>query len=307
MKTAFLFPGQGAQSVGMGADLYQTNSDYRQVFDACCEGSGLDLKAACFEGKGLEDGEVVQPAILAHSMGLYNALIQSGVQAQAYAGLSLGEYSALAAAGVLHVSQCAKLVQERGRIMDAAFPQGSAGMLSVIGLGIEQVEQIIQGVPDTYVANHLSEQQSVVAGYLTDLHALKQEFEKKGAKMAVLLNVRGPSHAPLLDSASDAFYRVLKGESFNPLGDAAVYSGALGAPYPKGADIAEMLKLQMRSRLRWHECVEHMIASGVTRFVEVGPSNVLSKMLSRRVGKDIIVKSVRDAQTLAAFLESKGD
>ena len=307
MKTAFLFPGQGAQSVGMGADLYQTSDDYRRVFDACCEGSGLNLKSACFEGEGMEDGEVVQPAIFAHSMGLYNALFNKGVQADVYAGLSLGEYSALAAAGALESLRCARLVRERGRIMDAAFAQGSAGMLSVIGLTVQAVEEVICGMPDVYVANHLSEQQSVIAGHMADLLALKGEFEKSGAKMAVLLNVRGPSHAPLLNAASESFFDILKGESFEAPGDAIVYSGALGAPYPKDADVAELLKLQMRSRLRWHDCVEHMIASGVTRFVEVGPSNVLSKMLSRRVGKDIVVKSVRDAKTLAAFLESEGD
>ncbi len=307
MKTAFLFPGQGAQTVGMGADLYGSNSDYTIMFDACMQGADLDLKAACFQGVGMEDGEVVQPAIFAHSMGLFHAIAKAGMEAQVYAGLSLGEYSALAAAGVLNAAQCARLVRERGRIMDAAFPKDTAGMLSVIGLSLDDIEGVICGVPDTYIANHLSDQQSVVAGYRTDLVALKKEFEQKGAKMAVLLNVRGPSHAPLLDSAADAFFGILQGETLGSLGDKTVYSGALGAPYSKDADIKELLRMQMRSRLRWHECVEHMIHTGVTKFVEIGPSNVLSKMLKRSVAKDVMVESVRDGQTLDAYLKAKGD
>lgn len=301
MKTAFLFPGQGAQTVGMGADLYDNFIDYRQTFDACMAACGLDLKAACFEGAGMDRGETAQCAIFAHSVSLLKLVRGAGVDADCFAGLSLGEYSALCAAGVLDEAQGTALVRERGRIMDGAFAPGEGGMLSVIGFDVQEVETAISGVPDTYVANHLSDKQTVVAGLTPQLVLLKEKFEQMGAKMAALLGVAGPSHAPLLADASAAFSERLKQEAFGEM-RAVVYSNALGAPYETGNDIKSLLAEQMRSRVRWHDCVEHMIASGVTRFVEIGPSNVLSKMVKRRVEKGTKVFSVRDASTLDKFL-----
>ncbi len=305
MKTAFLFPGQGSQTVGMGKDVYADFAAYAQAFDACQAGAGLDLKAACFQGNGFENGEIVQPAILAHSMGLLNVLRQAGIDSNILAGLSLGEYGALCAAGVFALDECAALVKRRGRIMDDAFPPGTAGMMSVIGLTIDEVEGILQDQTGVYVANHLSGAQIVIAGNLSDLNELKDVFEKAGAKMTVLLNVRGPSHAPMLKEAANAFYDVLKGENINPIGDNLVYAGTLGAPYDAQSDIKILLAQQMQSRLKWHDCVEHMLQSGVKRFIEIGPSNVLSKLIKRRVGKDIEIISVRDRRTLEALLQAQ--
>jgi [acyl-carrier-protein] S-malonyltransferase len=186
-------------------------------------------------------------------------------------------------------------------MMDEAFPAGAGGMLSVIGFTAEQVEQAIAGYASASVANHLSELQTVGAGEMADLQALKEVFEKSGAKMVTLLSVRGPSHSPLLEKTSQEFLALLKHED---IGVAAktVYSNALGAPYPAGADISALLAAQMRSRVKWHDCTEHMIAQGVTRFVEIGPGNVLSKMLKRRVDKSVEVASVRDRETLEKFI-----
>jgi len=303
MKTAFLFPGQGAQTPGMGADLYIIHPVYTETFDLCEQGAELDLKAACFEGKRLDEGEVCQPAIFAHTISLLKVLQSEGVDADIYAGLSLGEYGALTAAGVFDVAQCAALVRQRGRIMDEAFPPGKGGMLSVIGLTVEQVEEALAGYASATVANHLSGLQTVVAGEMDDLLALKEKFEQAGAKMVTLLSVRGPSHSPMLETASQAFLSELKREEIG-VPNRVVYSNALGKPYPADADISALLAEQMRSRVRWHDCTEHMIAAGTARFVEVGPGNVLSKMLKRRVDKDVEVASVRDKATLEKFLEA---
>lgn len=303
MRTAFLFPGQGAQTVGMGADLYNNFYAYRQTFDTCLEGAQLDLKAACFEGANMDGGETIQPAIFAHTVSLLQLVKDAGVKAQVHAGLSLGEYSALCAAGVIGAAQGAALVRERGRIMDSAFAPGEGGMLSVIGFTVDEVEEAIKGVQDAYVANHLSDKQIVVAGKAAPLDMLKEKFEQMGAKMVTLLAVAGPSHAPLLQAASDVFSELLE---MVPLGEmqGTVYANALGAPYESGSDIKALLAEQMRSRVKWHDCIEHMIASGVERFVEIGPSNVLSKMLKRRVDKGTQVHSVRDAATLEKFLDT---
>ncbi len=301
MKTAFLFPGQGAQTVGMGADLYDYFNVYKQTFDACSDGAKLNLKAACFEGDGMTGGEMIQPAIFAHSVSLLALVRDAGIDAQVFAGLSLGEYSALCAAGVFGAAQGAALVRERGRIMDGAFAPGTGGMLSVIGFTADEVERIIADVKDAYVANHLSEMQTVVAGYTAQLNALKERFDSMGAKMTALLSVAGPSHAPLLRTASEAFDKTLQSETFGDI-SGIVYANALGAPYPGGGDIRALLVEQMRSRVQWHGCIEHMIAGGVERFIEIGPSNVLSKMLKRRVSKETEVFSVRDAATLEKLI-----
>lgn len=304
MKTAFLFPGQGAQSVGMGQDLYNSYHIYKETFDTCQQGAGLDLAAACFDGQRMDESEVVQPAIFAHSISLLKVLQSEGIDADICAGLSLGEYSALTAAGVFSVGQCAALVRERGRIMDSAFPAGTAGMLSVIGFNVAQVEEMISGRDNVYIANHLSELQIVIAGYLEDLEALKQVFDDAGAKMVTLLGMSGPSHAPLLNDAANAFADVLGSMDMDAM-QKKVYANALGTPYEDGGDIRQLLAAQMRSRVRWHDCTEHMIASGVERFVEIGPSNVLTKLIKRRVGRGgAMTASVRDVKTLEKLIEN---
>jgi len=303
MKTAFLFPGQGAQTPGMGADLYDYSDTFRRTFDQCSQSAGVDLAAACFEGRGMDDSETIQPAIFAHTVSLLAVLAAEGISADVYAGLSLGEYSALCAAGVLTPEAGTALVRRRGALMDGAMPPGEGGMLSVIGFGMEQVEAATAPYPEVYLANHLSEQQMVLGGRMDDLMKLKGEMEAAGAKMVTLLAVKGPSHCPLLSGAAKRFAEELaKIDLAPPAG--VVYSNALGAPYPPHSDIRALLCEQMRARVRWHDCVEHMLANGVTRFVEIGPGNVLAKLLKRRA-KGAKVLSVRDVDTLKAFLSEE--
>ena len=303
MKTAFLFPGQGAQSAGMGQDLYNSNHIYKKTFDTCQKGAGLDLEAACFEGRRLDESEVVQPAIFAHSISLLKVLQSEGIDADICAGLSLGEYTALTAAGVFNIGECAALVRERGRLMDNAFAPGTAGMLSVIGFNLAQIEEMIGSRPNVYIANHLSEFQLVIAGYMDDLKALETVFSEAGAKMVTMIAMSGPSHAPLLDVAADTFSQVLDTTDMKPM-QKNVYANVLGTPYAPGSDVRQFLAGQMRSRVRWHDCTEHMIASGIECFIEIGPSNVLTKLIKRRVGRGgAATVSVRDLPTLDKLIE----
>lgn len=303
MKTAFLFPGQGAQSPGMGSDLYLSYSRYREAFDRCEAGAGIDLKAACFRGEGMETSDVIQPAIYAHSVATICQLEAEGVSADFLAGLSLGEYAALTAAGVLDEAQGARLVRRRGALMDGAVPPGTGGMLSVVGLTLEQVEAAITGQENVYVSNHLSETQLVLGGLLPELDALKPALEEAGARMVTLLAMKGPSHCPLLNQAADRFEKDLSGEALLAPSQ-PVYSNALGTLYPPEADIRALLCTQMKARVRWHDCVEDLLSRGVTRFVEIGPGGVLTKMLKRRVGREIQLFSVQDEATLEAFLRA---
>lgn len=301
MKTAFLFPGQGAQKVGMGKDLYDDNNIYKHTFDECQEGAGLDLKKACFEGERMDESEVVQPAIFAHSMSLLAVLKDLGFDADICAGLSLGEYSALTAAGALDMAQCAGLVRQRGSIMDSAFDKGVCGMLSVIGFDINKVSEVIKDYENVFIANHLSELQIVLSGYTEVLKELETVFVDLGAKMAALLDVAGPFHTALLDSAADSFYDALSSLEMNKP-KKLVYSNVLGGQYEEDSDIKKLLRDQMCRRVRWHDCTENMIASGIETYIEIGPSNVLTKLLKRRVDGGATVYNVSSAKTLGKFL-----
>ncbi len=306
MKTAFLFPGQGAQMPGMGSDLYLSYSRYREAFDRCEAGAGLDLKAACFKGEGMDESGAIQAAIYSHSVSTLRLLESEGVKADALAGLSLGEYAALTAAGVLSDAQGASIVKRRGALMDGAVPPGTGGMLSAVGLTLDQVEAAIAPFEHVYLSNHLSETQTALGGLLPELEAVKPLLETAGARMVTMLAMKGPSHCPLLRVAAERFGEELARESFaQPNG--VVYSNALGAPYPADADLCALLCEQMKSRVRWHDCVEHMLASGVTRFVEIGPGGVLSKMLKRRVSRDVLLYSVQDKASFEAFLRAYGE
>ena len=306
MKTAFLFPGQGTQSPGMGSDLYLSYSRYRECFDRCEAGAGLDLKAACFKGAAMGGSDVIQAAIFTHSLATLRTLEAAGAKADLLAGLSLGEYSALAAAGVLEDAQGASLVRRRGQIMDSAVPPGTGGMLSVVGLTLAQVEAAIAPFAQVYVSNHLSQTQITLGGLLGELNAAKPALEAAGARMVTMLAMKGPSHCPLLDEAARRFAEELAKET---LGEpkTTLYSNTLGTPYPANADIRALLRAQMNARVRWHDCVEDMLAGGVTCFVEIGPGGVLTKMLKRRVNRDISLFSVQDEASFEAYLRACGE
>ncbi len=250
----------------------------------------------------MDESEVVQPAIFAHSMSLLRVLQSEGIDADIYAGLSLGEYSALTAAGAFSIAQCAALVRKRGRIMDNAFEPGVCGMLSVIGLDIDKVSSVIAPYDNVYAANHISELQIVISGYMGDLIVLEPVFLSEGAKMAAMLDVAGPFHSALLKDAASTFFDVLEQIEMADI-DKIVYANVLGKRYTDTSDKKALLTDQMCTRVRWHDCTEDMISSGVTDYVEVGPGNVLSKLIKRRVDKGSAnIASVNNAKSLDKFL-----
>jgi len=298
MKRAILFPGQGAQEVGMGKDLYESNSTYKEVFDAINQGLDLSLKESCFEGTNMDKSEYVQPAIYAHSIALFKAL---SISADVYAGLSLGEYTAMTATNMQDIVQGAQLVNKRGYIMDNAVEKGISKMMSVLGIDISQVENSLKDYDNVWVANHLSESNIVVAGDKTSIEELQNKFTQEGIK-AILLNTSGPFHTPMLDEAANKFIELLNKAKFKEP-NAIIYSNYSKVPYENASQAPELLSKQMSNRVRWHEIMEDLISQGVIEFVEIGPSMVLSKMLKRRLkGQDVKISSVRNLKTLEKYL-----
>lgn len=301
MKRVILFPGQGAQEVGMGKDLYESNKVYKDVFDAIDAGLAIDLKAACFEGENMDKSEYVQPAIYAHSIALFKAL---DIDADMYAGLSLGEYTALTAADMQGVVQGAQLVKKRGHIMDNAVAPGKGGMMSILGLTIKEVDKVLKGQKNVWVANHLSEGNIVIAGDKKSVEEIEQKFIDLGAR-TVLLNTSGPFHTPMLNDAADEFIEHLNAAQFiEP--NAIIYSNYTSKPYENADAAPKLLSKQMSNTVRWHDKMESMIDEGVTEFIEIGPSMVLSKMLKRRLkGHDVQISSIRNQKTLEKYLEKQ--
>lgn len=299
MKTAFLFPGQGAQTIGMGKDLYESNETYKNAFDDIDSTLEFSLKDACFEGVNMEKSEYIQPAIYAHSTALFKTI---GKKADLYAGLSLGEYTALAVTNMIDIVKGALLVNKRGALMDNAVTAGVGAMASIMGLDINEVEKLLEGLPDVWAANHLSEKQIVIAGEKQGLDGVVPMFENAGAKV-IPLNVSGPFHTPMLKRASEKFKDLFISVNINKPTE-IIYSNFTGLPYEDNSDVVSLLASQMCSRVRWHDIIERLIEQGVTDYVEIGPSMVLLKMLKRRLkGEEVNISSVRDLKSLSKYLD----
>lgn len=300
MKIAFLYPGQGAQYEGMAKDLYEHNDVFRATFDECSEASGLDLKKVCFEGENLDKGEYVQPAIFAHSISLTQVVKQMGFKPSVFAGLSLGEYAALAAAGIFSPGEGCALVRQRGKLMDEAVEPGKGGMVCVIGLEASRIKAIIKPYNKyVWIANYISDNQTVIGGQNAVLSEILEEFIKAGAKMARPLNVAGPFHTPMLSGAAASFMSHLSTVQFN-MTQEAVYSNYFGRMYQSRDDKYDVLARQICSPVHWNDCVRDIMSSKLDLYIELGPGKVIGQELKRnyKEEKDKVF-SVQDVESLA--------
>lgn len=304
MSIAFIYPGQGAQFVGMGSDLYENSATFKQVFDSCSEASGIDLKAVCFKGQNQSLGETIQPAIFAHSVALTEVIKEAGIQPDCVGGLSLGEYAALCTGGVFSADTGCKLVNIRGKLMDEGVPTGAGGMASVIGLNVEIIEKLVEEKStNVWVSNYISDGQTVIGGEKMAVEALVESLKEAGAKMVQTLNVAGPFHTEMLKDAAESFGEVLETVEI-ALPNHTVYSNVLGTPYGKES-VQTLLVKQMYSPVKWNQCVKHMVANGVDTFIEIGPGNVLGKTIKRDYkALKRSVFSVQDSKSLEKALEA---
>ncbi|MDO5408985.1 MAG: ACP S-malonyltransferase [Lachnospiraceae bacterium] len=280
-KTALIFPGQGAQKAGMGKDFYENSETARRIFDQAGDWLGFDMKALCFEPNDqLDITEYTQAAMVTTSLAMLAVLQERGLKADVAAGLSLGEYCALAAAGAMSVEDAVKIVRQRGILMQQAVPAGVGSMAAVLMLSPEKIEEVIAPVEGVEIANYNCPGQIVISGFKGAVEEASEKLKEAGAKRVLPLNVSGPFHSPLLKEAGEKLGEVL----------APVELSLLQMPYVTNvtaqyihdtAEIKNLLVRQVYSSVRWQQSVEAMLADGVDTFIEIGPGKTLTSFVKK--------------------------
>lgn len=284
MAKAFLFPGQGSQQKGMGADIYEAYESLRPHFHLADEASGLEVTKTMFEGpeEGLKQTQITQPALYTHSLAVYKIVAGKGFGAEVFTGHSLGEFSALAAAGVFSFEDGMKLVSKRGTLMSRAR-EGS--MAAIIGLANEEVIPLCEGINEVWPANFNAPGQVVISGSPAGITEAIEKAKEAGAKRALPLAVSGAFHTPFMLEAADEFRAFLDQFEFHkPKGK--VICNVTGEPTDDPAEIKELLARQLTSPVMWTKTMHTLASLGVTELYELGSGKVLCG-LARRTMSDV--------------------
>jgi [acyl-carrier-protein] S-malonyltransferase len=305
-KIAFLFPGQASQYPGMGRDLAEKFPESRAVFEEANAALDFSISQLCFEGSedALKQTENTQPAILTISIAAYRVLEKQGITPDFVAGHSLGEYSALVAAGGLDFATAVKLVRGRGRYMQEAVPAGEGAMAAILGLAPAEVADICKKAADHQVvapANLNSPEQTVISGNAAAVKRAVEIASQSGAKRAVILPVSAPFHCALMMPAQQRLEPDLRAAKFSDLRSPLI-TNVDAESISTGDEARDALIRQVTQPVRWLDSVHEMIEGGVTIFVEVGPGKVLSGLL-RQIDRSVRALNVEDAASLQATLD----
>ena len=296
-KVAFMFPGQGAQYIGMGKDFYEQCPECKEVFDLASKASGLDVPALCFEeNEQINITEYTQIAMLATEVAMLTAVQNKGYKPDVTAGLSLGEYGALAASGVMSLEDVFTLVRKRGIYMQEAVPTGGA-MTAVLGLDTKVIEDTLATIDGIVgIANYNCPGQIVITGEEKAVAEAGVKLQEAGAKRCVPLKVSGPFHSPMLAGAGEKLGVEL--ENVEIKGIEIPYIANVTADYVTDpAMVKDLLKTQVSASVKWQQTVERMIADGVTTFVEIGPGKTLSGFM-KKINKDMTVINIEKVEDL---------
>ena len=301
-KTVFMFPGQGAQYVGMGKDFYEQIPVCREMFELASKASGLDVPALCFEeNEQINITEYTQIAMLAAEVAMLKAIEEKGLKPDVTGGLSLGEYGALVASGVMSPEDVFKIVRKRGIYMQEAVPNGGA-MVAVLGLDTAVIEKVCEETEGCVtIANYNCPGQIVITGEEDAAQAAVEKLTAAGAKRCVPLKVSGPFHSPLLVGAGEKLAKELAHVEIHDI--QIPYIANVTADYVTDkSQVKPLLEKQVSSSVKWQQTIERMIADGADTFVEIGPGKTLYGFM-RKINKDMKVINVEKVEDLEKLNE----
>lgn len=305
MKIAFIFPGQGAQSVGMGKDLYEKYDEIKDIYDKAKEVLGIDIAKLTFESEQEElfQTKNTQIAILTMSMAILSILNKNGIVPEYTAGLSLGEYSALYSGGAIDFENVLKIVKKRGELMQELVPEGEWSMAAVLGLDDKTVEEVCKTVAEGFVvpANYNCPGQVAISGDKEGVSIAMEKLKEAGAKRCLELKTAGPFHTIKLQKASEELRKELENVDIG-MPRIKVIKNIDAKPYNESDDIKDILAKHVISSVRFSDSINCMIQNGVDTFVEIGPGKVLTGFV-KKVDKEVNCININDVESLEKAIE----
>ncbi|MCB6610561.1 ACP S-malonyltransferase [[Clostridium] symbiosum] len=305
-KIAFIFPGQGAQACGMGQDFYEQTNDAKEIFDRASEILGFSMQELCFEKNDrLDITEYTQPAMVTASIAMMKVFMErTGIKPDVAAGLSLGEYPAMVAAGVMSTEDAIRTVRQRGILMQEAVPAGVGAMSAVLAMDAEKIEEVIADISGVQIANYNCPGQIVISGKKEAVEEAAEKLKAAGAKRVLPLNVSGPFHSYLLEEAGEKLYGVLKEvEVHTP---AIPYVANVTAEYVTDSrDVKTLLKKQVSSSVRWEQSIRKMLEDGVDTFIEIGPGRTLTGFM-KKIDRNVKAMNIEKLEDIEKVKEALG-